>query len=209
MAGVVDINILCYKILDNEILETLLNQYGVHVISIMSMKNWMWEDEQDIGGLNQIQEEMDRDRIVVIQLEKQWVKDLGLCIEKCNSEYLYNVWINTEGCEILDYDFITMKNRFFYEEIFMRTCEMEDKIIESIKLVGSGVETEFVYSEDVTSIIQNSRNMVFWIVKDTLIKDSVRSVYTEREMGSGMVALESVKLDIEEEKDLLDDIGDE
>lgn len=119
MASVVDINILCYKILDKEILETLLNQYGVHVKSIMSMKNWMWEDEQDIGGLNQIQEEMDRDRIVVIQLEKQWVKDLGLCIEKCNDEYLYNVWINTEGCEILDYDFITMKNRFFFMKKYL------------------------------------------------------------------------------------------
>lgn len=125
MAGVVDINILCCKRLDNEILETLLNQYGVHVKSIMSMKNWMWEDEQDIGGR------------------------------------------------------------------------------------GSGVETEFVYSEDVVSIIQNSHNVIFWIVKDTLINDSVRSIYIEREMGSGMVALESVKLDIEEEKDLLDDIGDE
>lgn len=125
MASVVDINIFCYKILDKEILEMLLNKYGVHVKSIMSMKNWMWEDEQDIGGR------------------------------------------------------------------------------------GSGVETEFVYSEDVVSIIQNSHNVVFWIEKDTLINDSVRSIYIEREMGSGMVALESVKLDIEEEKDLLDDIGDE
>lgn len=59
------------------------------------------------------------------------------------------------------------------------------------------------------SIIQNSHNVIFWIVKDTLINDSIRSIYIEREMGSGMVALESVKLDIEEEKDLLDDIGDE
>lgn len=153
----------------------------------------MWEDEQDIEGLNQIQGEMDRDRIVVIQLEKQWVKDLGIYIEKYNDEYLYNLWINTEGYEMLDCDVITTKNRFFYEEILIRMCEMEDKIGESIKLLGSGAETEFVYGDDVVSVIQNSRNVAFWIVKDTLINDSIRSAYKERGMGWGMVALERVK----------------
>lgn len=160
MAIVLDINFLCNRMLDIDIIVELLNDYGVSIKSINSIDNWMWDNEQKVECLNQVEGVLNDYRIVIIELKKVLIKDLGVYIEKIENLYLYTLWINTEGYQMLDCDKVTLENSKFYEEIFQTILKVNKRVENIFEVIGIGLETDFYYSENVMDTIQNSKNIV-------------------------------------------------
>lgn len=165
MAVVLDINILCNKMLDLTKSASLLAKHNVCLDSMNSIDNWMWENEKEIEDTKQIVNIVDMQQIVIIKLKQPSIKDIGIYIEKIENQFLYTLWINTEGYKMLDCEKITMDNSEFYKKIVLSILEMNKLIEDSFEVVGIGLETDFYYEKDVMDIIQKSKNMMIWLLK--------------------------------------------
>ena len=165
MAVVLDINILCNKMLDLTKSASLLAKHNVSLDSMNSIDNWMWENEKEIENAKQIANILDMQQIVIIKLRQPSIKDIGIYIEKIENQFLYTLWINTEGYPILDCEKITKDNSEFYKKIVLSILEMDKLIEDSFEAVGIGLETDFCYEKDIMNIIQKSKNMMLWMLK--------------------------------------------
>ena len=133
MAIALDINLLCNKMLNSDIVSKLLNQYSVSIESMSSIDNWMWENEKKIDSFETI---LDARHIVVIKLKRPLVKDMGIFIEKMENHYLYEVWVNTEGYPMLDCDKITLDNHEFYKDLLQAILEADKAIDIPFEMIG-------------------------------------------------------------------------
>jgi hypothetical protein len=164
MAIVVDINILCNSILDFDKMVLFLTKYGVDIESISSIENWMWENERKIKDSLEIESILNRCHIVIIKLKQQSYKDMGVYIEKVENQFLYTLWINTAGYEMLDCDELTVDNCIFYKKIIQAIVEVNRLTESLIEMVGIGLETDFHYTNNIHDTIQKSQNIMIWIL---------------------------------------------
>lgn len=164
MAVVLDINILCNKMLDLNKIAFLLAKHKASIESINSIDNWMWDNEKKLEDFNQIATILDMQHIIIIKLKQPSIKDIGVYIEKIENQFLYTLWINTEGYSMLDCEKITMDNCEFYQEIIQAVLELNRLIKDSFEVVGIGLETDFCYEKDVIDIIRKSKNMMIWML---------------------------------------------
>ncbi len=164
MAVVLDINILCNKMLDLNKSASLLAKHNISLESMNSIDNWMWENEKEIKDSKQIANILDMQHIVIIKLKQPSIKDIGIYIEKIDNQFIYTLWINTEGYTMLDCEKITMDNSEFYKKIVLSILEMNKLIEDSFEVVGIGLETDFCYEKDVMDIIRKSKNMMIWML---------------------------------------------
>lgn len=171
MAIVLDVNMLCEEVLKINVIEELINDYKIKIKSINSIENWGWDNEQQIDALNQVTEVIKENKIIVINFISSLFKDLGLYIEKTDNSYLYTFWINTEGYPELDCDTVNSYNKKYYEIIYRVISKLNNESLKSIKVIGIGLETNFCSTGTLQNIIQNSRNIVVWILNsDSNIK---------------------------------------
>ena len=192
MAAVLDINILCNKILETDIIEKLIGDYKTTIKSISSIENWMWENEQQINSLSQITSIMERDRIITINLISPYFKDLGIYIEKINDMYQYTLWINTEGYPELDSDMITPENKRYYEIIYQVISRLNNEILRSIEIAGIGIESDFFYKGKLPDTIQSSCNMVVWILNNDISIERLKNYKKRLIKGFNKILLEKI-----------------
>lgn len=191
MSITLDVNILCNKILNEEMIFDLLNTYEASVESINCIDNWMWDNEQKIEVFNNVKEVLNDNRIVIIQLKMAMFKDLGIYIEKVGNFYLYTLWINTEGYPTLDCDKITAQNSKFYQEIYQIISKINNKTKKIFEVIGIGLETDFQYDENLVYTIQNSRNMIVWIFNSDFNVEVLKGGYDTKKIdGLEMKVLE-------------------
>ena len=164
MAVVLDINILSNKMLDLAQSASYLAKHNIGLDSMYSIDNWMWENEKEIEA-KQIANILDIQHIVIIKLKHSSIRDIGIYIEKIENQFLYTLWINTEGYAMLDCEKITKDNSEFYKKIVLAVLEMNKLIEDSFEVVGIGLETDFYYDKDIKDIIQKSKNMMIWMLK--------------------------------------------
>lgn len=164
MAIVLDINILCNRMLDLNIIATLLSNYRVSIESVKSIDNWMWDSEKKIESFDQVATVLDMQHIVIIKLKQPSIKDMGVYIEKITNQFLYTLWINTEGYLMMDYEKITMDNCVFYKEIIQAVLALKGLIEDSFEVVGIGLETDICYGKNVIDVIQKSKNVMIWML---------------------------------------------
>lgn len=193
MAIVLEINILCNKLFDAEIIEEVLNDYDIYPLTAYTIDNWSWENKREVGFLNPIKDFADGNKILIMQLKKNGIKDLGIYIEKRENGYLYTLWINTEGYPMLDCDLITSENRKYYEEIYGAISKLNKRIDNNIKAVGVGLETDFYYDENLLVTIQNSRNIVAWMINSDCGMDTVNGYKEKITDETDMTILEKIK----------------
>lgn len=193
MAVMFDINLLCKKIIDFNFIKKILFDYDINIISASSIDNWMWENEQQIRKTESIEEKVDESKIIVLKLDSQLFKDAGLYIEKINKEFLYTLWINTEGYPQLDCDTINIKNKIYYEKAYQAILKLSDEKRDILKMVGIGIETDFYYCENEVDILQNSKNVVAWILNDNINEKGVLNKYRQRIIkGTDKIVFENV-----------------
>ncbi len=189
MAIVLDINILCKKMLSLNLIEELIGTYEVTINSISSIDTWEWENEQQIEFL-QIKDAITRGKIIIIKLKSHEFKDLGVYIEKMNDIYLYTLWINTEGYPELDCDKISAENRTYYEIIYQEILKVNRKYQNLFEIVGIGLETNFCCDENIINIICRSKNVMVWIVNNDINLEDVLINYKKIEKGLGIIIYE-------------------
>ncbi len=164
MAIVLDINILCNKMLDLNKSALLLDKHNVSMESIHSIDSWMWDNEKTIEDSKQIATILDMHHIVTIKLKQPSIKDMGVYIEKVEDHFLYTLWINTEGFAMLDCEKLTMDNSKFYKNLIQAVLEMNRLIENSFEVVGIGLETDLCYEKDIMDIVRKSKNMMIWML---------------------------------------------
>lgn len=191
MAIVFDVNVISNKILDIDILEELLHDYGVSIESASRIDNWMWENEKEIKFLRQIGEVLNEHGIVIIKLKHPLIKDLGIYIEKIENVYFYTVWINTEGYPMLDCDKITSENCKYYKMIIEIVLRMNKTAINIFEVVAIGLETDISYSKDIINMIKESQNIIIWILNESIELNHELCGYNVRKI-EGVKILEKI-----------------
>ena len=194
MAATFDINMLCNKMLGIEMIDELLKRYDVRIKFVHSIDNWQWGNENDLDSLNQVKSVLDSGKIVVVQLEKASVKDLGIYIEKVSHFYLYTLWINTDGYQMLDCDRVTSENSGFYEKIYHDIAQIEKRNEGTFDAVGIGLETDFYYNQDLEQTVKDSRNVIAWLIKNNIRDIGLETIYKEK-------LIEGLKMTIFERSD--------
>lgn len=193
MAAIFDINLLCKKIIDFYFIKKILYDYDINVISVSSIDNWMWDNEQQIRKMESIEEKVDESKIIVLKLDSQLFKDAGLYIEKINKEFLYTLWFNTEGYPQLDCDTINIENKIYYEKAYQAILKLSDEKRDILKIVGIGIETDFYYCKNEVDILQNSKNVVAWILNDNIKEKGVLNKYRQRTIkGTNKIVFENL-----------------
>lgn len=194
MAVVLDINMLCKKVLNPQIMEKVISDFGISVGCISCIDNWMWDNEQQIRDISQITEKLASDKIIVIKLIFPLIKDMGIYVEWVNNAYLYTWWLNAEGYPELDCDTITLDNKYYYEKAYQMVLALENSESNLLQIAGIGVETEFYCGENVIDIIHYSRNMTAWMLPSTVKADEMLTEYRKRDVdGGNKVIFEKVK----------------
>ena len=143
---------------------TLKEYNNINVTTIVSMEDWGWSNKRQLDSVAEITEELDKGKIITIELQsKQW-KSLGMFAEK-EGVYLYTFWINTDGFPELDVDKITDANRKYYNQVY----HILDKLIEEYNLpfnyIAIGLESDVRCCADIRTAISNSNNVIVWLIK--------------------------------------------
>ena len=166
MAVAWEINIINEEAISPEILSLIIKEYknDINVTTIVSMDDWGWSNKRQLDSVAEITEELDKGKIITIELQsKQW-KSLGMFAEK-EGVYLYTFWINTDGFPELDVDKITDANRKYYNQVY----HILDRLIEEYNLpfnyIAIGLESDVRCCADIRTAISNSNNVIVWLIK--------------------------------------------
>ena len=81
-----------------------------------------------------------------------------------------------KGYEKLDCDSITIQNSSFYEMVYEAVAEIDNKMYGCIKIVSISLETDFYFEKDIMSVIEKSRNVVSWIIREKEMKNDVKKL---------------------------------
>ena len=166
MAVAWEINIINEEAISPEILSLIIKEYknDINVTAIVSMDDWGWSNKRQLDSVAEITEELDKGKIITIELQsKQW-KSLGMFAEK-EGVYLYTFWINTDGFPELDVDKITDANKKYYNQVY----HILDRLIEEYNLpfnyIAIGLESDIRCCADIRTAISNSNNVIVWLIK--------------------------------------------
>ena len=193
MAAVLDFNLICKGFIDlkHVLQEPEIDKLGIIVEKIFSIDNWGWENKKNLQNISNIDKALEKARIVVIHLKSHAVKDIGIYIEKIKEEYVYNLWINTEGYPEFDADKIEQGNEYFFYKFFQIFEEIERKQNIGFRILGVGVETNFQYAEENISVIEKSENMIAWVMNKNLDGNMVLADYRKKEIeGMNLIIYE-------------------
>lgn len=163
MAGVLDINIICNKVCDLNIILLHLFKYKISIESVNCIDNWQWDNEKEIMSFKQISILLETQHIIIIKLKQPQIKDMGMYIEKISNKYLYTLWINTDGFPMFDCEKVTLDNYIYYKEMIQTILEWKKSVEDFLEIVGIGLETDIYPQKNIEDIILKSKNMIIWI----------------------------------------------
>ncbi len=163
MAVVLDVHLLCNRMIKISVIKNFFRSYKIKIDSICSIENWLWENEKKIKNLDCIVQIVNQNKIIIIKLVCPLFRDLGIYIEKVEKEYLYTFWFHTEGYPELDCDTINKKNEIYYKKIEQSIFYLQKIETNLLKIAGIGIESDFYYSKNILDIVQKSYNMLLWI----------------------------------------------
>ena len=69
MAEVLDINILCKKIWDFDLIKNGAKNHNMDIKNIICIDNWMWENEENIMESYLIEDKLNQNKIIIIPFE--------------------------------------------------------------------------------------------------------------------------------------------
>lgn len=65
---------------------------------------------------------------------------------------------------MLDCDKITWENYELYNNLLQLILEINEAFNNSFEIIGIGLETDIYYNENIIDTIQNSKNVMLWII---------------------------------------------
>ena len=167
MAVAWEINMINEEAISPEILSLIIKEYknDIKMTTIVSMDDWGWSNKRQLDSVAEITEELDKGKIISIEMQSKRWKSLGMFAEK-EGVYLYTFWINTDGFPELDVDKITDANRKYYNQVY----HILDRLIEEYNLpfnyIAIGLESDIRCCADIRTAISNSNNVVVWVIRN-------------------------------------------
>lgn len=168
MAAVWEVHIISEKAISYEILDLIIKEYGdaLRVREIASIDDWEWSNRRQLDRAEEITEELDKGKIITIEMQSEKWKSLGMYAEK-ESVYLYTFWINTDGFPELDADKITDANKKYYDQAY----HVLDRLIKKFNLpfdyIAIGLESDIGCCTDIRTAISNSNNVIVWLIRNS------------------------------------------
>lgn len=160
MAATWDFHFICPTPME---LEKILRKQMVH--SIASIDNWEWQNQHSLSHISEINNTLNKGKIVIVDIELNSYKSAGLYIQKEKENvFIYNFWINTEGFPELDSDTINKDNFMQYLHAYQIIGKLLKKHPIDFKAIAIGVESDMQYSDDIKDMINHSKNITVWIL---------------------------------------------
>lgn len=142
--------------------------------SIASIDDWNWSNQQHLKDIYEINSKLEEKKIIVVEMESILWQSIGMYIEYIETEglYSYTFWINAENHPELDVDKITDSNKRYYDYAFFILGKIIKKYNLSLYAIAIGLESNIKYESTIDKMIQNSHNVIVWIVnyKDGTLK---------------------------------------
>lgn len=184
MAIVLEFNLICKEFLDLEQIlhNSEIKKLKISIEKISSIDNWMWTNQQELQSMHLVSHALNESKIIVINLKSDSLKDLGIYLEKINEEYVYNLWINTEGYPDLDADKINTGNEYYFQKFYQTFGEVVKEQNMAFRILGIGVETNFQYKKNNSDIIRKSENIITWIGNEDLENDVALDNYKKKKV---------------------------
>lgn len=167
MAVAWEVNIISEEVISPECLNLMTTEYNnyVNLEATASMDDWGGSNKRQLDSIAEITEELDKGRIITIEMQsKQW-KAMGMFAEKEGGVYLYTFWINTEGFPELDFDKITDMNKKYYNQVYQVLDKLIKKFNFSFNYIAIGLESNIRCCADITTAMSGSNNMIVWLIK--------------------------------------------
>ncbi|NFG40692.1 hypothetical protein FC789_05710 [Clostridium botulinum] len=165
MGATIDLNIVSKKnIRIEQIIKLLTNKFklNIEINNIDIMDNWEYEHVMNIFEVNKVQKYIEESKIANIEFFVSNKCNAGCQIQKIDNVYETNIWIDTTNFGYLDCDIINDENKSFYDKVInlvLDSVKEYDIVISSL-----GVETIFEYSDDICEVIDESENIIVWII---------------------------------------------
>ena len=184
MAAVLDFNLICKEFFDFEPIlhNTEVEKLEIKIVKISCIDNWMWENQQDLQNMYLASRALNESKIIIINLKSTILKNLGLYVEKINGEYVYNLWINTEGYPGLDADKINSSNEHYFQRFYQIFGDIVKKQSILFRILGIGTETYFQYKENNLDAIRTSENVITWIGNEDFKYEGALDNYKKRKV---------------------------
>lgn len=184
MAAVLEFNLIGKELLDLEqiVHNREIKKMKISIDKISSIDNWMWANQQELQSMYFVSQALNESKIIVINLKSASLKDLGIYVEKTGGEYVYNLWINTEGYPDLDADKINTRNEHYFQKFYQTFGEVVKKQNIAFRILGIGVETKFQYEKNNSDIIRKSENIISWIGNEDLENNAALDDYKKKKV---------------------------
>lgn len=154
-------------------------QSTIGVKDVFSIDDWTWNNRQELQSILDINEKLAEGKIVIADLEWNGWKAAGVYIEN-EEDYLYTLWMNTEGIPELDKEIIDYRNREYYEQAYQCIREIVKEHSIDFTVIAIGLESDILHSGDVQEMIKASEHVVTWIINDCLDIDFSMERYQKR-----------------------------
>lgn len=165
MAATVDFFLVCNNILKLELL-TQISGYldNVIITEISCIDNWNWDNKTVIATDKDIEDSLLNGKICIILLKSKSFDNIGVYIKKQGNDFEYNIWINTDKLTPMDSNVINWENEFIYDRCYNIFEKVVQKLKLSFKVFAIGTEATFTYKPSIKEMIENSYNIISWIV---------------------------------------------
>ncbi|WP_459477380.1 hypothetical protein [Clostridium saccharoperbutylacetonicum] len=165
MGATIDLNIVSKNNMKiEEIIKLLTNKFklNIRINNIDVMDNWEYENLINVSEINKVQKYVEEFKIANVEFTVVDKCKAGCQLEKIENVYVTNVWIDTTNFNYLDCDIINDENKSFYNRVINLVLDFTkdyDIVISSL-----GVETIFEYSDNIYDVINESENVIVWII---------------------------------------------
>ena len=132
--------------------------FGVSGVNIKVIDNWQYDNETQIERLNEIEEEINNGKIVVIEGEYKKL-DCGCFVSKITANcYEFDIWISAKISGDLKDECVSKNNSHIYD----RVIDFLKKWIDPHELIlcVSGIEMYVEYSNDLNEVLDNSSGIL-------------------------------------------------
>lgn len=139
---------------------------NISILDAVIIDNWEYENEISVNIIDEdINELVDKGKIILIDLCIQEDLHIGIHQYIENNMYVTILWLNTLKLQYLDKNYVDETNINFYNlvtESIIKSGFYQQKTIS----VAIGVESTIINSKDMLTTINESLNVVRWIVKE-------------------------------------------
>ena len=167
----------------------------ISIDGVSILDDWSWAVVRPERNVCAIETAVKEGKIAHLSMNSSLFGEIGTYIEKTIHGFLYEVWMDTTEWVELDVDYVTEDNTSVYMRISQKICEVFSEFADTESWVAIGVETDVEEKSSVFDTIKSAKNVVGWILRDSLVMSMFQTEYPLQKLQShwGMMFKVSLK----------------